>query len=248
MNKIPYVPMLTERTQQEQIDFIYYIKIKHELGITNINNKQLPMPKTAKQAWQLYYTLKNNPNHFDDEDIDFEYYTKLYKVYYAGKITDNNWRSELYDSNELCFESDAYYYKDLRQELNKREIKQDNVFYIGFYVVEDKHKCFHNELEDDEVFTRCNDQIDKADILFVYIDSLDCIMPKLISPNNIKADEYTRIANEYLRANIKEILEENNLVKAKANVATRQKILMIGGVKILPKYVKTLYMNKDFIG
>lgn len=77
--------------------------------------------------------------------------------------------------------------------------------------------------------------------------TLDCIIPKLVSTNSIKADEYTRIANEFFRENINEILEENNLIKAKTNAAARQKILMTGGVKTPPKYSKTLYMNKDFI-
>lgn len=117
------------------------------------------------------------------------------KVYLAGKITNNWWRNEILEPNW------SYTYPQTRTpgistfndngEYFNMEYDAGDFIVTGPHSIGCDHSCFHGEnafhtaggafngcCEDygvtkQEVFEACTHQIDKADIVFAYIDDKD---------------------------------------------------------------------------
>ncbi len=123
-------------------------------------------------------------------------YTKKPKVYLAGKITNNWWRNEVL-GNEGCWESRTNGVDLVDHEVNDNlELYFDNEYEDELFVLTGPHSlgcdhgCYHDEkhskhassgcyweydpITKKDVKEACCHQIDKSDIVFAYIDSLDC--------------------------------------------------------------------------
>lgn len=99
----------------------------------------------------------------------------MIKVYYAGKINKNDWRHILY--------------KNLRGA--NSPIINDNLIYNGPFFISCDHGCYHGEnshgvgtnkdvceiemnKSKTEAFINCINYINDSDIVFAYINSMDC--------------------------------------------------------------------------
>ena len=118
--------------------------------------------------------------------------TEHHAVYLAGKIWVNDWRGNLYRSRVIDTE------KYTANELAERSVMVNNELTItGPFFISCDHGCYHgsgkhgvgaiNSLHSDEwggclgnfftkddVFNICKRQIDRAEIIFAYIDQNDC--------------------------------------------------------------------------
>lgn len=117
-----------------------------------------------------------------------------HRAYLAGKITKNGWRSGYGDYREHSIMGECSPYEEL---VVNEELTITGPFFIGC-----DHGCYHgngghgvaareaHDLNDtdkwfdclgtrkfytrNDVFEICKNQIDKAEIVFAYIDCLDC--------------------------------------------------------------------------
>lgn len=124
-------------------------------------------------------------------------YKKIPKVYLAGKITHNWWRNEIYGGNG---EPDRTSGINVGHYWNTVDEYMDSEYDAGFCIITGPHSigcdhgCFHDEhqamhtatptesagcpadseIKKDDVRNACCHQIEKSDIVFAFIDSLDC--------------------------------------------------------------------------
>lgn len=117
------------------------------------------------------------------------------KIYLAGKITNNNWRSAVYDEDFQV--SDNVYNRNGGETISNGDDYYDSEYDEGNFIVTGAHSigcdhgCFHSckhaSIEDGhtcyciekeytpkEIVDACCHQIAKSDIVFAYIDSDDC--------------------------------------------------------------------------
>lgn len=110
--------------------------------------------------------------------------TENHSVYFAGKISKNGWRTGW---GELIFED-----TENIENLKSFEYKiNDEMTYTGPVFIACDHGCYHgkgthgvgadefggccgNEICREDVLYICKSQIERAEILFAYIDSADC--------------------------------------------------------------------------
>ena len=129
-----------------------------------------------------------------------EFLDRRPRIYLAGKITNKSWR-KLIECGEKEFCLDSYERNDLesvyftdKDEYYNYEYKTDRYIITGPHSLSCDHGCFHRgihaataydewgdsvELEPDadicgdDVVRACCSQIDRSDLVFAYIDSLD---------------------------------------------------------------------------
>lgn len=122
------------------------------------------------------------------------------RIYLAGKITNKSWRKVIESGGkEFCLDSyernnlESVYFADKDQYYNY-EYETEDYIITGPHSLSCDHGCFHRgihaatsydecgdlvELEPDadiyvdDVIRACCSQIDRSDIVFAYIDSLD---------------------------------------------------------------------------
>lgn len=109
--------------------------------------------------------------------------TENHSVYFAGKINKNGWRTGW---GELIFE-----YAENIENLTSFEYKiNDEMTYTGPIFLSCDHGCYHGPgshgvaaggygcgakgIQREDVLYICKSQIERAEILFAYIDSADC--------------------------------------------------------------------------
>lgn len=100
------------------------------------------------------------------------------KVYLAGPITDNHWRSCIIDERQV---SDKEEYRFLEQEA-------DSCIITGAHSISCDHRCYHRgrhaatpnsegydclglNITNQDVWDACKSQIIKSDFVFAYIDN-----------------------------------------------------------------------------
>ena len=136
--------------------------------------------------------------------------TENHSVYFAGKISKNGWRT---DWGELIFE-----YAENIENLASFEYKiNDEMTYTGPIFLSCDHGCYHGPgshgvaagdygcgakgIQREDVLYICKSQIERAEILFAYIDSADCFgtIAEIGFAHAIGKDIFIVFSNEELK-------------------------------------------------
>ena len=133
-----------------------------------------------------------------------------HSVYLAGKIRPNDWR------NNFCnYRGIPLYPMDIANGYEEKV--NDHLTITGPFFIACDHGCYHGEgqhgvganyggcmssyFSRDDVFKICKSQIDKAEIVFAYIDCRDCYgtLAEIGYANAIGKDVIIFFRNDYLK-------------------------------------------------